>query len=445
MPENKFSELEDLISPQDAQAELQAVLRSSTFERSERLQRFLQYICEMTLRGEAGKINEYLIGSEVFQRGPTYSPSEDSIVRRQAHSLRHKLHEYYLAEGKEHSIRIDLPVGRYVPAFRRSREEVAVALQPPPAVEPVVIEPKPVSRLSGRNLWILAGSLLFLAGALLGGYLRGRGASENQARISNVVREVWGPWLTANHEPIICFSNPMTTVIKYFEKPLPPDSVPLRHVVPPDHEKVLRDTFHLPAGGFLYSDPVINQTKIGEAIAAVYLTALLARAGTSVGTTQSRFVSWEDIKKGNLIILGHNEANQWIDPLLKKYPFHLTPTDEQRQRSIVNTHPATGEQPEYKIAYASRGIEGDQEYALISMIPGLEGGRELLLVSGLNAQATQIATEYLTRDDMLTQLLTRLKQSSPSHLGPWHFQAVLKTEVHDKVPVSATLVALRVL
>src|SRR5437879_13707219 len=101
MPENKFSEVEDLISPQDAQAELQAVLRSSTFERSERLQRFLQYICDMTLRGEAGKINEYLIGREVFQRGPTYSPSEDSIVRRQAHSFSHKLQVYYLAEADE--------------------------------------------------------------------------------------------------------------------------------------------------------------------------------------------------------------------------------------------------------------------------------------------------------------------------------------------------------
>jgi hypothetical protein len=237
----------------------------------------------------------------------------------------------------------------------------------------------------------------------------------------------------------------MTTVIKYFVKRLPSDSVPPRHVVPPDHEKILRDTFHLAPGGFLYSDPVINQTKIGEAIAAVYLTALLTRAGKAVGSTQSRFVSWEDIKNGNLIILGHNEANQWIDPLLKKYPFRLTPTEGARQRSIVNTHPVPGEKSEYKIAYSSGDIEGDQEYSLISMIPGLEGRRELLLVSGLNAQATQIATEYITRDDTLSQLLSRLKQSSPGHVGSWHFQAVLKTEVHDKVPVSATLVAVRIL
>src|SRR3954469_21319135 len=72
---------------EEVQAELELVLRSALFERSERLQRFLRFICEITLQGEAQRINEYLIGSEVFQRGPSYSPSEDSIVRRQAHTL----------------------------------------------------------------------------------------------------------------------------------------------------------------------------------------------------------------------------------------------------------------------------------------------------------------------------------------------------------------------
>ncbi|HUS07883.1 MAG TPA: hypothetical protein VMZ52_16385 [Bryobacteraceae bacterium] len=445
MPEKSISELQDSITPEDAQDELQAVLRSPTFQRSERLQRFLQYICEMTLRGEGCKINEYLIGSEVFQRGPAYSPSEDSIVRRQAHSLRQKLHEYYLGEGKEHSVRIELPVGRYVPAFRRLREEPPPALvQPAPIVEQPVSVPEP-RPFSGLGAWILAGCLLFLAGAFIGTFVWERVAGGPKSGVSSVVREVWGPWLAANHEAILCFSNPMTTVVKYFDKPLPPDSVPPRHLVHPSHEKSLRDTFHLPPGGFLYSDPAINQTKIGEAIAAVYLTALLTRGGVSVLTTQSRFVSWEDVKKGNLILLGHSEANQWIDPLLKKYPFRLTTTNEARQRSIVNTHPAAGEQAEYQIAYSSGDTEGDQEYALISMIPGLEGGRELLLVSGLNAQATQIATEYITREDTLGQLLSRLKQSSQGHTGPWHFQAVLKTEVHDKVPVTATLVTVRAL
>src|SRR5947209_10852234 len=107
------------VSSEEARAELDRVLHSPMFQRSDRLQRFLQFVCELTLNGESQRINEYLIGSEVFQRGSDYSPNEDSIVRRQAHALRQKLQEYYNSDGQNDSVRIELPVGRYVPVFRR--------------------------------------------------------------------------------------------------------------------------------------------------------------------------------------------------------------------------------------------------------------------------------------------------------------------------------------
>jgi hypothetical protein len=119
MPQDALDLDNSSVSPPEVQAELETVLRSPAFERSERLQRFLRYICELTLNGEAGRINEYLIGSEVFRKGVNYNPNEDSIVRRQAHSLRQKLQDYYSGEGSDHIIRIELPVGRYVPVFRR--------------------------------------------------------------------------------------------------------------------------------------------------------------------------------------------------------------------------------------------------------------------------------------------------------------------------------------
>ena len=79
-------------------AELELVLRSQAFWRSERHSRFLRFICETTLTGEASKLNEYLIAHAVFDRGADYSSGEDSVVRRQAYSLRQKLKEYYSEE-----------------------------------------------------------------------------------------------------------------------------------------------------------------------------------------------------------------------------------------------------------------------------------------------------------------------------------------------------------
>jgi len=102
---------------EQVKAELALVLQSQGFKRSERHSRFLRFVCEAALSGEAGQLNEYLIAHRVFDRGSSYSSGEDSVVRRQAYSLRQKLQEYYTAEGKHHSVRIDLPVGRYVPTF----------------------------------------------------------------------------------------------------------------------------------------------------------------------------------------------------------------------------------------------------------------------------------------------------------------------------------------
>jgi hypothetical protein len=90
---------------------LETILSSATFERAERLRRFLRFVCELVLAGRGEEINEHLIGIEVFDRGADYSPSDDSIVRRQAHALRKKLEEYYRNEGRESRIRIELPLG----------------------------------------------------------------------------------------------------------------------------------------------------------------------------------------------------------------------------------------------------------------------------------------------------------------------------------------------
>lgn len=448
----------DLDSPSipsaEVQAELEVVLRSPQFERSERLQRFLRYICDLTLNGESDRINEYLIGSEVFRRGADYNPNEDSIVRRQALTLRQKLQDYYAGEGSEDAVRIELPVKRYVPVFRRKEKvlpPLAIASPEIPnepekvvsSVPAAVAQAKP--QASHRVLLACAAAVLFLAGLLVGRLSMPASTATATAQISPIIKEVWGEWLADPREAVICFSNPITAVVKHFDQPLPSDAQPRRFPMHPSDEAVFRDVLKLPAGGRMYFTPVINQAKMGEAIAGVSLTKLFAATGKSVSATQSRFLSWEDLTRQNLIILGHNEANQWIDPLLKKQPFRLSPTSAKEQRGIVNTQPLPGEKSFYTIAYSGEENDADQEYALVSMLPGFEGEHPLLLISGLNTQATQMATEYLTKEATLRELIGRMRKAEPGHTGPWHFQAVFKTEVHDKVPTNVSLTTVRVL
>ncbi len=63
-------------------------------------------------------VKEYLIGTEVYERKPSFHPSEDSIVRTEAHRLRNKLKKYYESVGKGDPVVIYYRPGSYVPVFR---------------------------------------------------------------------------------------------------------------------------------------------------------------------------------------------------------------------------------------------------------------------------------------------------------------------------------------
>jgi hypothetical protein len=238
----------------------------------------------------------------------------------------------------------------------------------------------------------------------------------------------------------------MTAMVRSYPQPVSAAGVSDRLRATPAEERLFRQTFEIPSGTALYVTPSKVNTKVGESISAVQLAAFFTRAGSPIHATQSRLLTWEALRTENFILLGQNEANPWLDPLLRKYPFKLAENQDRGFRYILNTAPARGEPSEYRVEYPAVQSEPTREYALVSMIPGLDDGKKLLLISGLNTQATQMATEFLTDPTHLTKLVARLHQVSPGHKGPWYFQAVLRTEVRDKVPTAgAELVTLRVL
>jgi hypothetical protein len=82
-----------------------------------RLAELLTYVVGSTLKGEAMHLKETTIGVAVFGRTPDYDPKADTIVRSQAWRLRSKLKKYYMLEGANDPVQIDIPIGHYVPVF----------------------------------------------------------------------------------------------------------------------------------------------------------------------------------------------------------------------------------------------------------------------------------------------------------------------------------------
>ena len=144
-------------------AALALILASDAFAHVERPSRFLRHVVETTLRGEQIRLKETLLGIEVFGRQPSWDTRIDPIVRQEAARLRKRLSRYYEATSPE--VRIDLPVGGYVPVFHRVNGQIADAeiARPDPSIEPA---PK-AARKNGRYSWAAFAAALLLAGGLV--------------------------------------------------------------------------------------------------------------------------------------------------------------------------------------------------------------------------------------------------------------------------------------
>src|SRR5579864_7552316 len=126
--------------------QLERVVASAGFSRNQRMARFLRFVVEQHLEGKGGEIKESVIAIEVFGRGADHDPKQNSIVRNEAARLRARLNEYYLGEGKNDALVIELPKGGYAPVIRQ------------PAVEPstTILGPGNNSPPPRRRLWLWA-------------------------------------------------------------------------------------------------------------------------------------------------------------------------------------------------------------------------------------------------------------------------------------------------
>ena len=139
-------------SPEQVRTQLERILASALFVRSERLRRFLRFTVELTLSGKTDQIKEYALGRDVFDRNKNYDPRADSIVRVEARRLRKKLSEYYQEAGSLDPVSIEFPPGSYVPVFRLKLPAAPRRTTPTPLPEHRPLNPRTVAVLPFRNL-----------------------------------------------------------------------------------------------------------------------------------------------------------------------------------------------------------------------------------------------------------------------------------------------------
>jgi len=126
-------------SAEAIRAGLNRLVASPGFVASRRMRRFLAFIVDEALEGNADTLKEYRIGLEVFDRGPEFDPRTNTIVRVEARRLRRKLQEYYEHDGSNDPVLISLPPGSYAPVFSDKAPAGRSAPTRPTARWPLVV------------------------------------------------------------------------------------------------------------------------------------------------------------------------------------------------------------------------------------------------------------------------------------------------------------------
>ena len=426
----------------EAKRELvQRVVESSAFAKSERLSSFLICICDLSLSGRAGEINEQKIGTTVFGRPQDYDSSIDGIVRPQASRLRQRLDFYFNGEGANEPVRITLPRGSYVPVFEPNRGQSRAATLPSaPAVNPAASSPSgtiatpPSSFRSARLPWILVIALLVvLLVALLVVGVRSAKRVTADTSTPATLHPLWSLLFRPNQRTIVV---PSDTGLVLWQSATG-QTIDLERYVSGSYRA--QSTGDIPTGQVNPADLASRRyTSIVDLSVVKQLTQIADAQKSRLVLSYARDLRVDDLKEANAILIGAAAANPWVELFEPKMNFVFADA-HIRQYSVLNRAP-TGTEP----ARWTSNYDDPQHrvYGVVGFLPNLGGTGSVLIVEGTSMAGTQCAWDFVADDSSFLPFINRIKR--PDGSIP-HFQLVLDSTNLTGSAIKRSILAWRVM
>jgi hypothetical protein len=407
------------------------IIVSSTFAKCERLSSLLAYVCDLTLNGRVKEINEQKIGEAVFGRPRNYDSSIDGIVRTQASRLRQRLELYFSEEGLDEPIRIVIPRGGYVPVFEPRLTPVV------PVLTPTVVPEQPVGRLEVRGsfwglrsaamAWSLVGILLAaMVAILLGAHTKGQVARPP-------VHPLWSQIFVAGQRTL---EVPGDSGLVMWQG-LVGKSVGLAEYLNGDYRTNL-----LPRSLTTLQDAAVDMggrryTSIVDLEAAKSLSLMAQSAQGKLEVRYARDVRPNDLKQGDVILVGAAEANPWVELFEHNMNFVFSNDRVRKTFSVLNREPRGGEPRQWDSHYTDAE---HRVYAVVAFLPNLGGNGNALILEGTSMAGTESAWDFVSDDSQLLPFLKRIQRVNGT--VP-HFELVLGTNNMSGSAVKNTVLAWR--
>jgi hypothetical protein len=409
------------------------IIVSSTFAKCERLSSLLAYVCDLTLNGRVKEINEQNIGEAVFGRRRNYDSSIDGIVRTQASRLRQRLEMYFSEEGIDEPLRIVIPRGGYVPVFEPRSTPVV------PLLTPTEVPEQPAGKLDGpgsfrdsRSAAIAWSLVAILLAAMVTILLVNRRAAKGQVAHAPV-HPLWSQIFAAEQRTL---EVPGDSGLVMWQG-LVGKSVGLAEYLNGDYRTSL-----LPRGLTTLRDVAVDMggrryTSIVDLDAATSLSQMAQSARSKLEVRYARDVRPNDLKQGNVILVGAAEANPWVELFEHNMNFVFFNDRIGKTFSVLNREPRGGEPRQWDSHYTD---VQHRVYAVVAFLPNLGGNGNVLILEGTSMAGTESAWDFVSDDSQLLPFLKRIQRANGT--VP-HFEVVLGTNNMSGSAVKNTVLAWR--
>lgn len=419
----------------------QRVVSGSHFARSPLLTRFLLYVTAETLEGRGKEITEHQIGVHVFDRRPGYSTIEDNIVRNYARQLRKRLAEFFAGEGSSESLRIDIPLGGYVPVFvPASEHHPAVEMRSLPVS--VNIHAHPAERRDAaptaepartwRHWLITATALAGYSAALvwITWQVSGR-ANAPQPPQPEPAHALWAAIFNGQVNTYIVPADAGFNLLEDLSR---------RPLQLADYIK--GNYLELPLPGVdAHSADDLRSQHFTSFVDFQTVAALAHLPEFNQERTFLRFprdLRLDDLKNASAVLIGSVGSNPWASIVQNNANFRIVYRQGMQSATIVNMRPQQGE----AASYVSHWNEPAHEtYALIAFVPNLGGNGRLLLLQGLDVAGTQAAAETLFHPAVIAPILRQAIRPDGSLR---FFEVLLRSTSIDSNSTGTQVIATRI-
>lgn len=397
-------------------AQVQRIVASAHFSHSKRYPQLLQYLVQVSLDGRADSLKERTVGVEVFHRSPDYDTNGDPVVRVTAAEVRKRLALYYDDYLNREELRIEIPIGSYVPNFipvpaaARSRP-VSGRAEPWPAqiIETVPLEAPapsaPVAPATGRKTTFVWAVLLLLGLTVGIGLLI---VHHRQAVVRDELTTLWRPMLDEEIPLLITVGQPSTIAS--------PETMPDNHP--------LTATEHLRTADSVVFSDVQSLSRIMSFLASQKRTWKLQSAKST---------TFDDLRQHSTILVGGFD-NPWTQRAIRSLRFTMVRNPGYPQFSIVD---AKDPKNRWSVDFSQPYTQVSEDYAIVARFRDSESQRLVLVVAGVGENGTKAASEFVTEVAKGTQRLPK----SDGIFNAANFEIVLSTRVVNGISGPPQIVA----